>query len=789
MVGKNNNEMVRENAHAAFGGQLSALANGVSDALFILKAVRNRKGQIIDFVFTLANHSGEKLLGLTQEKILNHKLSELIPSSLPEALFQNSLLNSYVRVVETKKPLEEKIVLAIPTLSNSHVRQCISPFDDGIVAVFYSLADLAQGEGAGSTPEENYQELGNHISEAFFALDAAFKFRYWNKAAESLFGHPAPNITGKTVWEVFPEWQGSSLERLYLSSVRTKRPQTIVNGHRKKDGHLLYLEVRVHPTQLGLHVFIKDITQRKRSEEALKVSKAHLSQILNTVNEVVFSYRVLADGDFVYDYFSSATSSLWGYSPEELIENKYLLVSCILPEHQDAFSQLMLEQVLSDEVVTLEYPFRHRDGSVRWMVNKLIPHRNPAGVLIVTGISVDVTHRKMHNERIQSVNEALEERVARRTEALEGLINAIPDPIYVVERESLRISYCNTIFAQNLGFESRDQVQGKTIAQCFSSSEAERFLQYSQTVFEGAEMVHEHETLEQKGDFRHYDAFKVPLWDNSGRIYALLGISHDITELVNARQALSRQTTQLETTNQELESFSYSVSHDLRAPLRAIDGYTRILLEDFGDRIDKEGKRVIDVITQNAIKMGQLIDNLLDFSRLGRKELIKLQINTHNLVESIITDLKRQTADRQLIWDIHPLPPSTGDVNMLKQVWINLLSNAVKYTRNQPQARVEIGSLPGENENIFYVKDNGVGFDMQYSNKLFGVFQRLHSEEEFEGTGVGLAIAQRIVARHGGRIWAEGEPGAGAIFFFLLPQPSTPLVNNPENEPLTSQKK
>jgi PAS domain S-box-containing protein len=373
---------------------------------------------------------------------------------------------------------------------------------------------------------------------------------------------------------------------------------------------------------------------------------------------------------------------------------------------------------------------------------------------------------------MQSVNEVLEEQVARRTEALEGLINAIPDPIYVVERERLQISYCNTIFAQSLGFESRDQVQGKTVAQCFSSSEAERFLQYSQTVFEAGEIVHAHETLEQKDDFRHYDAFRVPLRDNSGRIYALLGISHDITELVNARQALSRQTAQLEASNQELESFSYSVSHDLRAPLRAIDGYTRILLEDFGDRIDKEGKRIIDVITHNAIKMGQLIDNLLDFSRLGRKELVKLQINTHNLVEPIITDLKRQTADRQLTWNIHPLPPSTGDVNMLKQVWINLLSNAVKYTRNQPQPQIEIGSLPGENGNIFYVKDNGVGFDMQYSSKLFGVFQRLHSEEEFEGTGVGLAIAQRIVDRHGGRIWAEGEPGAGATFFFLIPSSS-----------------
>lgn len=774
MAGKNNSGAVQANAPSASDEQLLSLANSVTAPLFILKTVRSRKGQITDFVFTLANHLGERLLGLTREKILNQPLSELIPSHLPNALFQNSLLDRYVRVIETKKPLEEEIVLAIPTLKNGRVRQHISPFDDGIVAVFYPLADPAQGEEAGSAPEENYLELANHLSEAFFALDAALKFRCWNKAAETLFGHSALNITGKTLWEVFPEWKGTSLERLYLSSARTKRPQTIVNAYHHQEGHLLYLEVRVHPTQSGLHVFVKDITQQKRSEEALQVSKAHLSQILNTVDEVVFSYRVVADGDFVYDYFSPATSSLWGYSPKELIENKYLLVSCILPEYQDTFNQSMLEQVRSDEVITLEYPFRHRDGSVRWILNKLVPHRNPAGGLVITGIAVDVTHRKKTNEQIQSANEVLEERVARRTEALEGLINAIPDPIYVVKLEGLRVSYCNTIFAQSLGFNSRDQVQGKTVAECFSSSEAERFLQYSQTVFEGGQLVHQHETLEQKEGIRHYDAFKVPLRNKSGQIYALLGISHDITELINARHALSKQTAQLETTNNELEAFSYSVSHDLRAPLRAIDGYTRILLEDFGDRIDEEGKRVIDVITHNAIKMGQLIDNLLDFSRLGRKELVKLQINTHHLVASIITDLKRQTADRQITWDIKPLPPSTGDVNMLKQVWINLVSNAVKYTRDQPQARVEIGNLPADNESIFYVKDNGVGFDMQYSSKLFGVFQRLHSEEEFEGTGVGLAIVQRIVTRHGGRIWAEGEPGVGATFFFSLPLSAYP---------------
>ena len=233
-------------------------------------------------------------------------------------------------------------------------------------------------------------------------------------------------------------------------------------------------------------------------------------------------------------------------------------------------------------------------------------------------------------------------------------------------------------------------------------------------------------------------------------------------------KAVEERTAQLNNSNNELEAFTYSVSHDLRAPLRAIDGYARILEEDYNERIDAQGKRLIHIITKNARYMGQLIDDLLEFSRTSRVEVVKTWFHTDEEVRSICSDLMVHEKNRKLEIQILPMESCKGDINMLRQVWINLVSNAMKYTRKKDEARIEIGCVVREDEIEYYVKDNGVGFDMEYIDKLFGVFQRLHSQEEFEGTGVGLAMVHRIIARHKGRIWAEGRVNEGATFFFTL---------------------
>jgi light-regulated signal transduction histidine kinase (bacteriophytochrome) len=237
---------------------------------------------------------------------------------------------------------------------------------------------------------------------------------------------------------------------------------------------------------------------------------------------------------------------------------------------------------------------------------------------------------------------------------------------------------------------------------------------------------------------------------------------------MNLEKKVAERTEELHVSNQELEAFTYSVSHDLRAPLRAIDGYARILEEDYNQRLDAHGKRLIDVITRNARYMGQLIDDLLEFSRTSRTELIASRFDSDLEVRKIASEMMVHEKNRDIEIDIRSMD-CKGDVKMLRQVWINLISNAIKYTRKKEHARIEIGSSKLSSEVQFYIKDNGIGFDMAYANKLFGVFQRLHKKEVFEGTGVGLALVKRILDRHKCRVWAEAEINEGATFYFSLP--------------------
>jgi len=232
---------------------------------------------------------------------------------------------------------------------------------------------------------------------------------------------------------------------------------------------------------------------------------------------------------------------------------------------------------------------------------------------------------------------------------------------------------------------------------------------------------------------------------------------------------IHERTAQLEAANRELEAFTYSVSHDLRAPLRAIDGYTRILLDDYQPLLDAEGKRVCSVISESAHRMSDLIDDLLTFSRLGRSALNPSKIDMETLAKTIFQELTTAQSRKRIDFKVDSMPPAVGDPALLRQVWVNLLSNAIKFSSRQKSAVIRVRGENMENEAVYSVQDNGVGFDMQYADKLFGVFQRLHSVREFEGNGVGLALVQRVIHRHGGRVWAEGEVGKGAAFYFALP--------------------
>jgi PAS domain S-box-containing protein len=265
--------------------------------------------------------------------------------------------------------------------------------------------------------------------------------------------------------------------------------------------------------------------------------------------------------------------------------------------------------------------------------------------------------------------------------------------------------------------------------------------------------------------------------DEAGRPLAILETNNDISERKRREEeirmlnnALGQRTTELETSNKELEAFAYSVSHDLRAPLRHMLGFAELLKKNVGSLLDEKGTRYMQSILESAQKMGSLIDDLLAFSRIGRAETRQTLVNLQNLAQEVLSEMQTETEKRSIDWKIGTLPDVYGDRSMLKLVLVNLIANAVKFTRTRPQAAIEVGSFKSaESGVVVFVKDNGVGFDMKYAHKLFGVFQRLHQASAFEGTGIGLATVQRIIHRHGGRVWAESFIDKGATFFFSVP--------------------
>jgi signal transduction histidine kinase len=275
-------------------------------------------------------------------------------------------------------------------------------------------------------------------------------------------------------------------------------------------------------------------------------------------------------------------------------------------------------------------------------------------------------------------------------------------------------------------------------------------------------------TLEIRKLSEAFDSMAVNLQERETEVRK----AHDEISRINSQleQRVSDRTAELTAVNQELEAFSYSVSHDLRAPLRHMDGFAELLKRNHHERLDDKGRRHLQVISDAARKMGTLIDDLLVFSKMGRQQMLKTKVEMNALVRECQSQLEPDAANRRIEWEIARLPEVDGDAALLRQVWLNLGSNAIKYTRTRETARITIGFEENPLEYSFFVRDNGVGFDMRYADKLFGVFQRLHRDDEFEGTGIGLANVRRIIARHGGKTWAESISGEGSTFHFTLPK-------------------
>ena len=365
---------------------------------------------------------------------------------------------------------------------------------------------------------------------------------------------------------------------------------------------------------------------------------------------------------------------------------------------------------------------------------------------------------------LQQREEALRESEERYHSLFENMSEGFALHEIICDEQGVPCDYrfldINPAFEKLTGLK-RDQVIGKWVTEILPGEDPTWIIRYGEVALTGEPIHFDNYSPVLE---RHYEVFAY-----RPALHRFAVIFMDITYRKQAEMAVQEKTRLLEDANKEMESFSYSVSHDLRAPLRAIDGYSRMILKKKGDQFDEETRRQFQVIRDNTQMMEQLIDAILNFSRLGRQGITLSEINMDSLFRTVWEELLTINPDRRLILKMAQLPPVGGDYALMRQVITNILANAIKFTKDRDEALIEVGSHVKESETVFFIRDNGAGFDMQYYDKLFTVFHRLHNNIDFEGTGVGLAIVQRIINRHGGHVWAEGKVHEGAVFYFSLP--------------------
>ena len=507
----------------------------------------------------------------------------------------------------------------------------------------------------------------------------------------------------------------------------------------------------------------QDINQRREAQEQLKASETRFRSLIENISDGI----VLTDKDSNILYQSPSVTKIIGYRLEERKGKN--LVDFTHPDDIQALNAFN-EQLgkTKNTPLPFQFRFRHKKGHYIWLegfVRNLL--HDPAVNASVSNYR-DITERKEAEKALQK-----SEKLFRSL--FENMHNGFAYFKAVFKKDKLADA---GYLAANTEYESLvgvTHLPGKKVADVLPG-----FLNpdgpYGPVI----------ERVLLTGKPEKFESFMQPLkkW-LSVAIYSpargyFVVLTDDITDRKMVEQKIKninaeleerviKRTEELKKVNEELEAFSYSVSHDLRAPLRGIIGFTAILEEDYSSKLDDEAKRITSIIKQNTLKMGNLIDDLLMFSRMGRQQTEQSHIDNTEMVSHIIAGLDSKPANNPVNWVIHPLHSANGDIAAMRQVWTNLISNAVKYSGTRQHPRIEIQSYAQENQLVYMIKDNGVGFDQKYSNKLFRVFQRLHAADEFEGTGVGLAIVEKIISKHGGKVWAEAVINEGATFYFSLP--------------------
>ncbi len=665
-----------------------------------------------------------------------------------------------------------------------------------------------------------------------------------NPTMGEMFGYECEEILRLKVEDLSsgnpPYTQADSMA--WIMKAAEGEPQVFEWRAKDKSGRLFWVEVNMRKTHLGGHdralLTIRDITDRKRIEEAIEKRIVALTQPLDTAGEIDFEDMLnLLDIQHLQDLFADAfgvAALITRPDGAPITKPSHFTDLCggiirkttkgvkncnhsdeMIGKHNTSGPNVRscLSAGLCNAGVSITVGGRH---IANWLIGQVRnENQDEEEIIKYAGeIGVDETEFRAAYRKVPIMSQEQFERIAqllfvlanqvstsayqniqqarfiaerkRAEEALEQANLVVENSPAVLFRWKPTTGWPVELVSRNVtqfGYTPEELLFGRVpFSQMVHPEDLERVAHEVQEFIEKGidHFQQEYRIVTKDGKIRWVDDRTVVERDANGQILCYQGIVIDITERKQAdeeirtlndelEQRVVERTTQLETAIKEMEAFSYSVSHDLRAPLRSMDGFSHILLEDYAPQLPPDAQRYLRLVRGSATQMGRLIDDLLAFSRLSRQPLNKQSVAMKDLVEQAIKNLGDEQKNREVKIEVGFLPEAMGDPAMLRQVWVNLLSNALKFTRNCDVAKIEIGSKEAKGEHVFYVKDNGAGFDMQYASKLFGVFQRLHTEKEFEGTGVGLAIVQRVIQRHGGRVWAEAQEDRGATFYFTLP--------------------
>jgi len=640
-----------------------------------------------------------------------------------------------------------------------------SPTGEYIECFVQDITEQKQTEIQLKQTQDFTNALLDAIPTPVFYKDKEGKYLGCNRAFTEVMGVTSAEIQGKTVQELWPSDQAEVYHRKDLELLNHPQHQVyefeVTAKDQKQRSAIFTKDVfrDEHGNVNGIVGAFVDITQRKQTEEALRESEARYRALFENAAEGILVAELNSKKFY---YANPAICKMLGYTQETLIG---LGVMDVHPsESLDYVLAEFNAQASGRKVLAKNIPCLRKDGQIIYAdIN--------AGKVVIQGVEYNIGFFTDITERKQA------EDALRKSEHEKAVILDSVSELVSYQDHELRIIWANRAVAELNGL-SIEELVGKHCYEVWPHQhEPCEDCPVLHAMLSGMPQVKEMITP----DGRIWSIKGYPVKGDNGTISGAVEVTLEITERKQAEEKLREyqheleklveaRTSQLKAANEELEAFAYSVSHDLRAPLRAIDGFTQILLDDYSEKLNEEAKRIGAIIRENTYKMEQLIDNLLAFSRAGHVSMHFSEIDMKNLVRSVFYELTSPDERRRISFNVANLPDAIGDLNMMRQVWINLISNAIKFSAYRQQAEIQVSYRREQHKHIYSVKDNGAGFDMNYRDKLFGVFQRLHSEREFKGTGVGLALVQRIIQRHGGKVWARGEVDQGAEFSFSLPE-------------------